>query len=102
MYELTIKIQMKNKNKKIVDQALKEFCDKIPNIEKIESEIVKQPNNDLVEIICYGEKETRRRKEALDFYYDCMMNSDGSERDRYTNIYLQLKAGLKKCSDEED
>ena len=56
MYELTVKIQMKNKNKKIVDQALKEFCDKIPNIEKIESEIVKQPNDDLVEITCYGEK----------------------------------------------
>lgn len=102
MYELTVKIKMQKRNKKIVDQALKEFCDKIPNIEKIESEIVKQSNDDLVEITCYGETEKRRRKEALDFYYDCMLNSDGSERDRYTNIYLQLKAGLKKCSDEED
>lgn len=42
------------------------------------------------------------RKDALAFYLEAMMNSEGSEQDRYTTIYCQLKEGQKVCSDEED
>lgn len=57
---------------------------------------------DLVKITCYGETETRERKDALDFYLDCMYNSEGAERDRYVNIYLGLMAGQKVVKDEEE
>lgn len=30
-----------------------------------------------------------------------MMGSDGSERERYTNIYIKLQMGLTYCTDEE-
>ena len=30
-----------------------------------------------------------------------MMGSDGSERDRYTNIYIKLQMGMTYCTDEE-
>ncbi len=52
---------------------------------------------------CYGkEQEFTSRKKAIDFYLDCMMNSDGAERDRYTNIYLDLQEGKTYCTDEDD
>lgn len=37
-------------------------------------------------------------KEALDFYLRCMCASEGSERDRYTNIYLTLKMSSEKSA----
>ncbi len=58
---------------------------------------------DGVTIRCYG-KETffEIRKEAEDRYLEFMGMSEGSERDRYTEIYLQLKDGLRVCTDEVD
>lgn len=40
------------------------------------------------------------QKDALDFYTDCMRNSEGSERDRYANIFFQLLDGETVCFDE--
>lgn len=57
---------------------------------------------DIVSITCYGKTERCERKKAIAFYLDCMRNSEGSERDRYTNIYLQLLDGEKNCCDEID
>ncbi len=56
--------------------------------------------DDEVTIICYGEKEVMKRSEAIAFYQEAMEACDGSERDRYTNIYLSLINGDKICSDE--
>jgi hypothetical protein len=33
------------------------------------------------------------------FFVDCMLNSEGSERERYCNILSSLKANLKVCKD---
>jgi len=55
----------------------------------------------LIHITCYGETETwTDREQAKAFYLEGMMNSEGSERDRYTDIYTQLCEGLTECSDE--
>ena len=51
---------------------------------------------------CYGEvKVWADREEAKAFFLEAMMNSDGSKRDRYTGIYIQLLNGLDFCTDEE-
>lgn len=55
---------------------------------------------DMVTIKCYGKEEQMEREEAKAFYLEGMMCCDGSERDRYTNIYLQLLDGNDYCSDE--
>ncbi len=54
-------------------------------------------------ITCYGQKEgwTSRQK-ALAFYRECIEASEGSERDRYVRIYLQLEEGNTECSDEDE
>lgn len=49
--------------------------------------------NDEVEITCYGDTSKTTRAEAIKFYLECMMCSEGAERDRYLNIYLQLLNG---------
>lgn len=53
---------------------------------------------------CYGEvKKWNNREEAKDFFLEAMMNSDGSEHDRYSAVYIQLMNGLPFCTDcEED
>ena len=62
----------------------------------------RKKKDDIVTITCYGKTEKVSRKDALAFYLEAMMNSEGSEQDRYTTIYCQLKEGRKVCSDEED
>lgn len=56
---------------------------------------------DTVKTICYG-KETvwDSRDEAIAFYYNAMLNCDGSERERYRTIYTAMAAGESICSDE--
>ena len=52
--------------------------------------------------VCYGkEDEWNSRKEAEAFFLEAMMGSDGSERDRYTNIYIKLQMGMDFCTDDE-
>ena len=53
-----------------------------------------------VQVICYGQRETwRSRQEAKKFYFEAMVCCEGSERDRYTNIYIDLEDGKTLCSD---
>lgn len=55
---------------------------------------------DVVKTICYGKKRIWDKKEdAIAFFVDCMLNSEGSERERYCNILSSLKANLKVCKD---
>lgn len=58
--------------------------------------------SDKVEVTCYNQTETMTRSEAVAFYLDCMMNSEGSEHERYETIYFQLVGGSKRCSDMID
>lgn len=55
--------------------------------------------NDIVTITCYGVTEKIKRQDAIEKYLEGMMCCDGSERERYTNIYIQLIAGNKHCTD---
>jgi hypothetical protein len=53
-----------------------------------------------VTVICYGKKRYFHNREAAENeYLEAMAMSEGSERNRYTEIYLQLKEGLDLCTD---
>lgn len=55
---------------------------------------------DAVKTICYGkERLWDKKEEAIEFFIDCMLNSEGSEKERYCNILSSLKANLKVCKD---
>ena len=57
---------------------------------------------DKIVTVCYGEEESWKSKEAAEqFFLQAMMGSDGSERERYTNIYIKLQMGMTFCTDEE-
>ena len=54
-----------------------------------------------VKTICYGEEKIwDSRRAAMDFFFDAMMGSDGSEKQRYTNVYTKLLMGWEVCSDD--
>ena len=56
---------------------------------------------DSVKITCYGEtKIWDSRQDAIREFIEGMVCCEGSEKERYTNIYLQLISGCKECSDE--
>jgi hypothetical protein len=55
-----------------------------------------------VTTVCYGEKKVwDSRKEAMDYFYEGMLCCEGSERDRYTNIYCKLAEGARYATDED-
>lgn len=57
--------------------------------------------NNPVTTVCYKqERRWNSRNEALDFFMDAMMNSDGAEHDRYVRIYDRLNLGLDYCTDD--
>ena len=53
---------------------------------------------------CYGKiREWESREVAKEYFLEAMMNSEGSEHDRYSAVYIQLMNGLPFCTDcEED
>ena len=55
-------------------------------------------------ITCYGKtktyKESQRKKMTREFEV-AMLSCDGSEAERYSNIYQDLIAGEKECMDTE-
>ena len=58
---------------------------------------------DAVTITCYGSTEVwDSRADAMKFYLEGMTACEGAERDRYTNIYLQLLEGRTVCEDIPD
>ena len=54
---------------------------------------------DLVVVVCYGKSKVWERSEAIAFFLEGMQWCEGSERERYTEIYLQLIGGAKEASD---
>ena len=72
----------------------------IANIELISSSIMTKNKKDTVTTIVYGvTKVFRTRDEAKSFYLEAMINSDGSEHDRYAIVYDKLQRGLDICDD---
>ena len=55
---------------------------------------------DLVVVTCYGTQKVWERKDAIAFFLQGMRECDGAERERYTDIYIQLIDGAKESSDE--
>ena len=53
-----------------------------------------------VKITCYNKTKVYTRREGLTFYYDCMINSEGAEHERYETIFFQLMEGFMECSDQ--
>lgn len=62
--------------------------------------MAKGKSSDIVTVICYNQKETMTRKQAIDKYKEGAMMCEGSEGERYSNIYFQLIEGKKVCSDQ--
>lgn len=56
----------------------------------------------MVTTVCYGrEDEWKTREEAEQKFLDLMMQvAPGAERDRYVNVYIKLKAGKMRCTDD--
>lgn len=55
-----------------------------------------------VTTICYGKKEEwKNADEAMSYFLEGIMNSEGSEQDRYACILGKLMMGWKVCSDED-
>ena len=57
-------------------------------------------DNDIVTIKCYGMEEKMTRKAAIAKYKEGAMVCEGSEKERYTNIYFQLLEGNMVCTDK--
>lgn len=54
-----------------------------------------------ITVICYGEEKIwDNREKAKEFYLEAMMNTEGSEKERYSNIFGDLCSGLTTCRDE--
>ena len=61
--------------------------------------LTKKQLNEQVNIICYNQQETMTRKEGIEKYLEGVRCCEGSERDRYLNIYLDLIEGKMIASD---
>lgn len=58
---------------------------------------------DPVKVVCYGEETLwENRADAIAFFFKGMIECFGAERDRYTNIYIDLMEGCQVCVDEWD
>ena len=55
--------------------------------------------NEQVDIICYNKWETMTRREGIEKYLEGMRCCEGSERERYENIYFDLLDGKMVASD---
>ncbi|MBR4208686.1 MAG: DUF4314 domain-containing protein [Lachnospiraceae bacterium] len=54
-----------------------------------------------VKTICYREETLwEDRYDALKYFLQAMNETDGSERERYTNIHTKLMMGMEVCSDD--
>lgn len=53
-----------------------------------------------VKTTCYGKtREWESREQALAFFSEAIAGTDGSEQERYMNIYMQLMEGRDECMD---
>lgn len=53
-----------------------------------------------VTIYCYYKETQMDRDKAIAFYREAAACSDGSEKERYMEILMDLYAGLDYCSDK--
>ena len=59
-----------------------------------------ESSEDSITTVCYEEvREWDERAEARNHFLEAMMNSDGAERERYSNVYFKIIRGLDCCTD---
>lgn len=59
--------------------------------------------SDGVITVCYGKEEKwDERKDARHYFLEAMMNTEGSERERYANVYFKIIRGFDYCTDSDD
>lgn len=57
-------------------------------------------NKEKIIVICYDEERIwYDREEAKEFYLEAMMSTEGSQSERYKNIYYDLINGFSICRD---
>lgn len=62
----------------------------------------KPRNKSWVVVWCYRRPEIWKKSSAAkDFYLEGMSACEGSEQERYSNIFIDLNNGYRICSDEE-
>ena len=58
---------------------------------------------DTVTTVCGGvERIWDSRKEAADFFLEAVASTEGSECERYANVYAKLLSGAAFCTDSPD
>ena len=91
----------------LVPSQLKEIAKQLAklneNMDKLISQNQAAPNlvkpSDKVVTICYNQREEwNDRQEAIKFFRDAMMNSEGSEHERYFKIWSELESVLGEVS----
>lgn len=56
--------------------------------------------NEQITTTCYGHTDKwASREQAVRYFQECAMCSEGAEKERYTNIILQLLDGQTDCHD---
>lgn len=59
-------------------------------------------NEQGVKTVCYGQERTwESRREAKSFFLQAIAGSEGSEQERYINVYIKLQTGLDVCTDAD-
>ena len=60
------------------------------------------PRTNKVTTVCNGKREVWNDcEEAMAYFLELMMSTDGEEHDRAECVYIQLIHGLNECSDED-
>ena len=60
------------------------------------------PRSCTVTTVCNGKREVwNEYKEAMAYFLELMMSTDGEEHERAECVYIQLLHGLDECSDED-
>ena len=52
-------------------------------------------------VVCYNQPELwKKKRDAMDFYEEGWRSCDGSEAERYSNVWYKLSRGYKMATDE--
>lgn len=85
------------------------YCEPEARLSPLVAEAINRKQNEIkssrkkvspIEVTCYNQTSTyKSAKEAIAFFEECQMSTEGSERDRYTNILIKLRQGKTKIDD---
>lgn len=56
--------------------------------------------SNIITVLCGKEETWKSREQAERFFLEGMMACEGSEQERYSNIYCKLQLGMDYCTDD--